>query len=206
MGIESGVVRPLKVTLFDREDIEPAFRFMAQGKHIGKVVVQVRSSDADHKQPIRLQAQARSVCDPRETCIITGGLGGFGLELADWLFDRSAKTLVLTSRRGIRTGYQALKVDGWRSKGVNIILSTNDVSDEEGAQALIKESNTSLAPLGGVFHLAVVLRDGLLENQTVTDFQEVCKPKYHGTQLRDNSHLLHSGTLNCGLTIICFMY
>ena len=41
-GIASGVVRPLKATTFHREEVEGAFRFMAQGKHIGKVLIQVR--------------------------------------------------------------------------------------------------------------------------------------------------------------------
>ena len=40
-GLEQGVVTPLKTTVFDRHSVEPAFRFMAQGKHIGKVVIQV---------------------------------------------------------------------------------------------------------------------------------------------------------------------
>ena len=40
-GIKSGAVRPLRTTVFDHNQIEDAFRFMAQGKHIGKVVIQV---------------------------------------------------------------------------------------------------------------------------------------------------------------------
>jgi len=55
-------------------------------------------------------ALPRSACDPNKCYIITGGLGGFGLELSQWLVDRGARCLVLTSRSGIRTGYQARKV------------------------------------------------------------------------------------------------
>ena len=40
-GIRDGVVRPLNTTVFDKEDLESAFRFMAQGKHIGKVMLKV---------------------------------------------------------------------------------------------------------------------------------------------------------------------
>ena len=40
-GIESGVVRPLRPTVFGTNEIEDAFRFMAQGKHIGKVLIKV---------------------------------------------------------------------------------------------------------------------------------------------------------------------
>lgn len=40
-GIVEGVVEPLKTTVFGRDHVEEAFRYMAQGKHIGKVVLQV---------------------------------------------------------------------------------------------------------------------------------------------------------------------
>ena len=40
-GIKQGAVKPLKTTVFDKDDVEGAFRFMAQGKHIGKVLVKV---------------------------------------------------------------------------------------------------------------------------------------------------------------------
>ena len=36
-GMASGVVRPLHTSVFDKDHVEDAFRFMAQGKHIGKV-------------------------------------------------------------------------------------------------------------------------------------------------------------------------
>lgn len=95
----TGAVRPLKTTVFDRDEIEPAFRFMAQGKHIGKVVIQVRPED-ESKSVVKLLAHARSMCDPRKSYVVTGGLGGFGLELSQWLVERGARYLVLTSRRG----------------------------------------------------------------------------------------------------------
>ncbi|KAL8612603.1 hypothetical protein ACOMHN_006589 [Nucella lapillus] len=41
-GMERGEVRPLQATLFDQQHVQNAFRYMAQGKHTGKVVLQVR--------------------------------------------------------------------------------------------------------------------------------------------------------------------
>lgn len=40
-GIAAAVVQPLNTTVFQRERVEDAFRYMAQGKHIGKVLLQV---------------------------------------------------------------------------------------------------------------------------------------------------------------------
>ena len=48
-------MKPLKTTTFDKDDIEGAFRFMAQGKHVGKVVVRVREEGKENL-PINLKA------------------------------------------------------------------------------------------------------------------------------------------------------
>ena len=47
--------------------------------------------------------------------MITGGLGGFGLALAEWLVQKGARNLVLTSKRGMRTGEQCALVQRLRS-------------------------------------------------------------------------------------------
>lgn len=151
-GIQGGVVQPLKTTVFERDQVEEAFRYMAQGKHIGKVVLQVglingifplnpiqssssmshycnynwinmpaacvwfgvfnsfcmqvcrEENGAQNPAPVSFPAIRRTFCPPSRSYIITGGLGGFGLELAQWLTERGARKLVLTSRSGIRNG------------------------------------------------------------------------------------------------------
>lgn len=183
-GIRDGVVKPLKCTVFPKTQVEDAFRYMAQGRHIGKVVVQVREEEPEAvlpgAQPTQISAIAKTFCPAHKSYIITGGLGGFGLELARWLVLRGAQKLVLTSRSGIRTGYQAKQVREWRRQGIQVLVSTSNASSLEGARALITEA-TKLGPVGGVFNLAMVLRDAMLENQTPELFQDVNKPKYNGT-------------------------
>ncbi|KAM6164687.1 fatty acid synthase [Rhynchocyon petersi] len=183
-GIRDGVVRPLKCTVFRKDQVEDAFRYMAQGKHIGKVVIQVHEEEQGTTppdvRPTLTMAISKTFCPPHKSYIITGGLGGFGLELAQWLVLRGAQKLVLTSRSGIRTGYQAKQVREWRRQGVQVLVSTLDASSLDSARGLIAEA-ARLGPVGGVFNLAMVLRDAMLENQTPESFQEVSKPKYHGT-------------------------
>ncbi|XP_054762953.2 fatty acid synthase-like [Lytechinus pictus] len=182
-GIASGVVRPLQATTFQRDDVETAFRFMAQGKHIGKVLIQVRPEEQEKMVaplPQKFSAVAKNNCHPCRVYIITGGLGGFGLELAQWLVDRGAKNLVLTSRSGVRTGYQAHRVACWEEQGIRVLVSKRDVSRQEEAELLIRESQ-QMGVIGGIFNLAMVLRDGLFENQTPETFQQCCNPKVKGT-------------------------
>ena len=52
---------------------------------------------------------------PDRTYIITGGLGGFGLALAEWLVHKGARSLMLTSKRGLRTGEQCAIVQRLRA-------------------------------------------------------------------------------------------
>lgn len=59
-------------------------------------------------------------CREDRSYIITGGLGGFGLALAVWLSNQGAKNLVMTSKRGMRTGSQRKVIEMLRSRGVNV--------------------------------------------------------------------------------------
>uniref|UniRef100_A0A8B9MNP4 Fatty acid synthase n=1 Tax=Accipiter nisus TaxID=211598 RepID=A0A8B9MNP4_9AVES len=183
-GIKDGVVKPLRSTVFNKEEVEGAFRFMAQGKHIGKVMIKVQEEEKEYplrrSESVKISAISRTSCPSTKSYIITGGLGGFGLELAQWLVERGAQKLVLTSRSGIRTGYQAKCVREWKALGIQVLVSTSDIGTLEGTQLLIEEA-LQLGPVGGIFNLAVVLRDAMIENQTPELFWEVNKPKYLGT-------------------------
>lgn len=53
-------------------------------------------------------------------------------------------------------GYQAKRVREWQSQDVEVLVSTSDVSALEGAEQLIAEA-AALGPVGGVFHLAMVM-------------------------------------------------
>lgn len=50
---------------------------------------------------------------------------------------------------------------------------------------MVIEEATSMGPVGGIFNLAMVLHDALIENQTAETFEAACKPKVAGTQLLD---------------------
>lgn len=90
-----------------------------------------------------------------EIIFYIGGLGGFGLELADWMVLRHARNIVLTTRTGVRNGYQALRIRVWESYGAKVVISTADITTEEGVKQLINEAN-KLGPVSTIFNLAVV--------------------------------------------------
>ncbi|CAF1592507.1 unnamed protein product, partial [Didymodactylos carnosus] len=155
-GIDSNVVRPLAANIFDSNNIEQAFRYMAQGKHVGKVVIKVYNE----LNP-RIRAIRKTWFSPQKTYIITGGLGGFGLELAQWLVEQIFFE-------------------------TNIYISKHDPTNNKQCHALIDYAHEKMAPVGGIFHLAAILQDGLLENLDVQKFQQVIDIKYHGTMCLDS--------------------
>lgn len=107
--LRSGVIQPLHSTVFEAHELEKAYRFLSTGKHIGKVVLKIRE-DAYDEYTVPIAAIPRIYCESDYVYIIPGGLGGFGLELADWLVIRGARKLVLSSSRGITKSYQTYRI------------------------------------------------------------------------------------------------
>lgn len=178
-GMKRGVVKPLDRTIFSVNECEQAFRFMASGKHTGKVIVCIRPEEADKKPsnvPFKMNAIPRTIFFAEKSYVITGGLGGFGLELINWMIEREARYFVVTSRSGVKDLYQKARLKYFESKGAKVVIFTEDTASEEGASKLV-DAAEALGPLGGVFHLAMILRDGLYDNQTLESFEAAIKPK-----------------------------
>lgn len=107
--LKNGLIQPLNSTVFQVNELEKAFRYLSTGKHMGKVLIKVRENE-NSIESVPMRVFPRANCDSHMVYIICGGLGGFGLELADWLILRGCRTLVLSSRNGIKTGYQAYRI------------------------------------------------------------------------------------------------
>ncbi|XP_055643690.1 fatty acid synthase-like [Toxorhynchites rutilus septentrionalis] len=203
--INKGVIKPLPSTVYPAVEIEKAFRYLASGKHIGKILLRVRESEVD-SQTIPISYHPRIHCNATLSYIIIGGLGGFGLELADWLVLRGCRKLVLSSSRGITKPYQDYRIRLWKSYGVETVVSTADITSPRGCQQLFQEAS-ELGPVVALFNLAVQLRDCILENQTVQTFIECLAPKALATKHLDEAsrqlcpdleHFVVFSSVSCG--------
>ncbi|CAH0713521.1 unnamed protein product, partial [Brenthis ino] len=187
-GIESGAVRPLTYCTFPLDQIEPAFRYMAAGKHIGKVIIKIREEERTSRpvKPVDMPIRAlpRYICNDELVYIVVGGLGGFGLELADWLILRGARKVLLTSRRGISNGYQASRIKAWTGYGATVQISTHDVTTEKGCEEMLNMAN-SMGQVEAIFNLAVILKDSIFQNQTPEKFRISFAPKAEATMNLD---------------------
>ncbi|MBE9062456.1 aminotransferase class I/II-fold pyridoxal phosphate-dependent enzyme, partial [cf. Phormidesmis sp. LEGE 11477] len=160
----------LPKTVFPIEFAPDAFRYMAQARHIGKVVLTLSAIAAG--QPL-INSQA--------AYLITGGLGALGLKLAQWLTEQGARHLILLGRRSPTAAAQKI-INELQQSGSTIQTIQADISklsDLESALSpyLVSEAST---PLKGVFHLAGTLEDGLLTNQSWQSFDKVMTPKLSG--------------------------
>jgi myxalamid-type polyketide synthase MxaB len=161
---ESGTLRPLPFKIFPMESVHHAFRFMAQAKHIGKIIV--------------TQQEAPTIRDDY-SYLITGGLGGLGLVTARWLIEKGAKHLVLMGRSQPNAATRQL-LDEYCDQGVQILIAQADVSKTKDVQRVFKQLESNMPPLRGVFHVAGVLDDAILHQQTKERFEHVLAPKVQG--------------------------
>ncbi|OTF78844.1 Fatty acid synthase-like protein [Euroglyphus maynei] len=185
-GMENGVIQPLNRTIFTVDECEKAFRYMTTGKHMGKILIKIREEEIAgnsdfaeimaRNDSLRIPALPRTVFHSDKSYIITGGLGGFGLELMNWMIEREARHFVLTSRNGVKNLYQKWRIDHFTEMGVKIEIFIDDATADDGVDRLI-DTAQKLAPLDGIFHLAMVIKDGLFDNQTIDSFEDVIKPK-----------------------------
>ncbi|MEO1399840.1 MAG: type I polyketide synthase [Cyanobacteria bacterium J06635_1] len=191
---EAGTLRPLNQICFSIENLVEAFRYMAQAKHIGKVVITLPERAEETQADLAGDLPAFEV---RETgaYLITGGLGALGLQVAQWLVARGAKQLALMGRSD--PSQQATElIETLRQGGVTVQVLRADVADAEALGGAIAQIS---APLKGIFHTAGVLDDAMLVGQSWPSFERVMQPKIAGTWLLHQLSAAHD--LDC---FVCF--
>jgi myxalamid-type polyketide synthase MxaB len=172
---QEGKLKPLPHKVFSIEDSVKAFRYMAQAKHIGKVVISLPDVEA---QPGTSLQGATIV--PDGSYLITGGLGALGLEVSKWLVTQGAKYLVLTGRSAPSVTAQEVIRD-LEQQGTQVLVVNCDVSVREDTVKLLEEIKQSMPPLKGIIHAAGVLDDGTLITTSWERFEKVMSPKVAGS-------------------------
>ncbi len=125
------------------------------------------------------QAGKRTAFDPNVTYLITGGFGGLGMEVADWLVENNVKYLVLIGRSNPGSAARE-KIDKLQANGVRILAVKADITVFEAVLNALSDIQKSMPPLKGVFHLAGVLKEGDLLRQNLDDARETMAAKIEG--------------------------
>ncbi|MBW4464882.1 MAG: aminotransferase class I/II-fold pyridoxal phosphate-dependent enzyme [Pegethrix bostrychoides GSE-TBD4-15B] len=158
-----GKLKPLPYVTFPLEDAVAAFRYMAQAKQIGKVLL---------LPPAVIQPPVR----PDASYLITGGLGGLGQLVARWLVEQGATRLVLVGRSLPDAATEQRLAELRQTAEIQVVQA--DIA--EAKQLANLPLSVPERPLRGIFHAAGLLDDGPLSQQSPARFRQVMAGKLRG--------------------------
>ncbi|MEG4342101.1 SDR family NAD(P)-dependent oxidoreductase [Microcoleus sp. A003_D6] len=134
--------------------------------------------------------------------IITGGLGGIGLAIAEHLAKTTQAKLVLIGRSGLPpkaeweqylsshdrqnlVSTKIKKIQLLEELGAEVLVIKADVANLEQMQAMVKEVCDRFGDIHGVIHAAGVPGAGLVQLKTTELANSVLEPKMKGTLVLD---------------------
>ncbi|MEM9212769.1 MAG: SDR family NAD(P)-dependent oxidoreductase [Cyanobacteria bacterium P01_F01_bin.150] len=184
---ENGDLQPLPQMIFPIDHAPQAFRTMQQAQHVGKIVIThvdwvdeenpTKDSSASVNTPLGYAVANPTYGDG--TFLITGGLGGLGLQFADWLVEQGVKHLALVSRRE-PDAQQQQRIQSLETQGARVQTYAVDVANIKGMIQVMQDLEQSMPSLKGIIHGAGLLDDGVLRHQTWERFERVLGPKVQG--------------------------
>jgi len=173
--VAAGELHPLPTSVLPFDEAAEAFRTMAQARHIGKLVLSLR------ERPATVEAAPAPVAPVRAdaTYLITGGLGGLGLEVARWLVARGARHLALLGR-GAPSAEASAAITKLEAAGARVLTLRADVAARVQLRAALAQLRAELPPLRGVVHAAGLLADATLAQLTPEGLRAALAPKVAG--------------------------
>ncbi|MCG6893496.1 MAG: SDR family NAD(P)-dependent oxidoreductase, partial [Desulfobacteraceae bacterium] len=117
-------------------------------------------------------------------CLITGGGGGIGMVLADFLAKNVKGNLILTGRSA-PTAALLGKIDRIKARGVAVSYIPADITKPREVDELLVRIRSGFKALTGVIHCAGVVEDDFLLKKQPEAVRRVLAPKILGTVLLD---------------------
>ncbi|MCP6760236.1 MAG: SDR family NAD(P)-dependent oxidoreductase [Fischerella sp. CENA71] len=155
-------------------------------------------------EPVRFnQAKVeKSGLRERGVYLITGGLGGIGLVLAEYLARTVQAKLLLVGRSALpkkdewfewlsshdqtdSTSCKIRKIQELEDLGAEVLAIAADVSNIEQMQSAIAQAQQQFGQLNGVIHAAGVPGGGAIQRKTPAEAESILAPKVKGTIVLD---------------------
>ena len=115
--------------------------------------------------------------------LITGGLGGIGPLVAEWLARNGAKHIALVGRR-LPDDAAGERIAALQSTAEVRVFSA-DMAEEDQVRAMLAAMHAEMPPLKGVFHLAAAYESALLGNVEPSGLYRVMRSKAEGAWALD---------------------
>lgn len=119
----------------------------------------------------------------RGVYLITGGMGGMGLEFAEYLAKTVKARLVLVGRTPLTPDNE--KVRAIEAAGGEVLLAAADVTDEDRMRSVVQQARERFGEINGVVHAAGVPGAGIIQIKTSATAANVLAPKVTGTRVLD---------------------
>ncbi|GAX83383.1 hypothetical protein CEUSTIGMA_g10808.t1, partial [Chlamydomonas eustigma] len=186
-GAARGVLTPLPVAAHGLHSVSSALRQMSQARHVGKVVVSVKTLKKSHldsgvfSTSLSLSPAVLSERALTGKVLVTGGMGALGLLVTQWLVTAGTCSIQLLGRSGRHGSLESMET---LLHGKSMISSTAcDMGAYSDVGSLFDTSHPSTAsepPILAVMHAGGVLADAMLQNQTLTGLRSVMASKVAG--------------------------
>lgn len=176
-GLTADGVLPMpESTHYPLADAATAIRVMSAAEHTGKLVLDVTRGELSSavQPPEHVQ-----VFRPDGSYIITGGLGGIGLFLAEKLAEAGCGRIVLNSRSAPSQRVQET-IELVRAIGSDVVVQTGDIAQPGTAERLVAAATAAGHPVRGVLHAAAVVEDAMLSGITDELLDRCWAPKVDG--------------------------
>jgi polyketide synthase 5 len=174
--IATGALPMPEITHYPMADTATAIRVMGAAEHTGKLVL-----DVPHvgRSSVVMPPEQAPAFRGDGSYIITGGLGGLGLFLAEKMASAGAGRIVLSSRS--QPTQKALEtIELVRAIGSDVVAECGDIAEAGTAERLVAIATATGLPLRGVLHAAAVVEDATLPNITEEIIRRDWAPKVHG--------------------------
>lgn len=172
--VENGNYHTLPVRPFAFDNASDAMQWLQSGRNIGKAVIECvrENSTTSVAEPIARDRIAGLQ-------LITGGLGGLGLLTAEHLIQQGATEIALLTRREA-TSEEKLLIDQWCDLGANVRVEQVQLHDMMSVEQTLTRLRDQCGAVTGVYHLAGVLDDAVMEHQTSDSMKRVLTAKVDG--------------------------
>lgn len=163
-------------THYPLAEVANAVRLMGSAQHTGKLVLDVPRTGSSR---VRVPPAQVQVFRGDGAYIVSGGLGGLGLFLAEKMAAAGCGRIVLSSRSepDLQTWHTIERI---RASGCDIVVECGDISDETTARRLVATARATGLALRGVLHAAAVVEDAVLTNITDELIERDWAPKVYG--------------------------
>jgi polyketide synthase 5 len=171
-----GVLPLPESTHYPLADAATAIRMMRGAQHTGKLVLGIPHTGTAR---VVLPPQQAQIFRGDGAYIISGGLGGLGLFLAEKMAAAGCGRIVLSSRS--QPTLEALEtIELIRAAGTDVVVDCGDIAEPETAERLVQAATATGLAVRGVLHAAAVVEDASLTNITDELIERNWAPKVYG--------------------------